>query len=41
MTGGIIVYTANDFFKAYRNLPPETWLVWVDKPSNCEKEQKP
>lgn len=27
----IIVYTCDDFFKAYRNLPSGTWLVWVDK----------
>lgn len=27
----IIVYTASDFFKIYRNLPPLTWLVWADK----------
>ena len=28
----IIVYTATAFFKAYYNLGPDTWLVWVDKP---------
>lgn len=27
----IIVYTSTEFFKNYRNLPPNTWLVWVDK----------
>jgi hypothetical protein len=34
----IIVYSTNNFLKAYRSLPPDTWLVWVDK-SNCEKEK--
>lgn len=27
----IIVTTGFEFFKAFKNLPPDTWLVWVDK----------
>lgn len=33
----IIVYNTVDFFKAYRNLQPETWLVWID---TSEKERR-
>jgi hypothetical protein len=32
----IIVYNGDDFFKAYRKLEPDTWLVWVDKAGNSE-----
>ncbi len=27
----IQVFTAADFFKAFRNLPANTWLVWIDR----------
>lgn len=30
----IIVYNSVDFFRAYRNLPSQTWLVWIDTAGN-------
>lgn len=36
----IIVYTANEFFKAYRSLAKDTWLIWVDKSLSIDSNRK-